>query len=143
MSQESFEKEFAILREHQGFVVRGSTIIVEILPDEEIKTKGGIIMTGKADHVKGNSFEQHKLLTGKVLMTGPGYWNEEMLAYDPLEVETGAVIILPQFATQYLSMFPGISRPTGNKIGMIKQDQVIAFYKSQAAYEEAKAKLNS
>lgn len=140
---ESFEKEFSKLREMEGFVLRGSSIIVEILPDEEIKTAGGIIIATDNKQVKGNSVEQHKLQVGKVLMTGPGYWDDENNTNEPLEVTAGAIVILPQYGTQYISIFPGIQRPTANKLGMIKMDQVMAYYKTPQAYEEAKAKLNA
>jgi co-chaperonin GroES (HSP10) len=145
--QESFEKEFSQLRElgEQSFVLRGSSIIVEIQPEEEIKTAGGLIIATDPKHIKGNSVEQHKLQVGKVLMTGPGYWidgEEGSGSFEPLEVKPGAIVILPQYGTSYISVFPGIQRPTGNKLGVVKMDQVLAYYPTQEAFEQVKAKLN-
>jgi co-chaperonin GroES (HSP10) len=144
MSTESFQKEFGILRElgEKVFKLRGSTMIVELIPDQELKTKGGIIIATDSDQRKGNSVEHHKLAVGRVLMTGEGYWNEEMESYEPLEVNIGAVVVLPQFSTQFISMFPAITRPTGNKICLVKYDQILAYYPTEEAYELAKTKLN-
>jgi co-chaperonin GroES (HSP10) len=151
MSQESFEKEFSQLREMpDSFVLRGSSIIVEILDKEEIKTASGLIMATTDDHVKGNSINQHRLEAGRVLMVGPGYWIEGDGSnsiygtghYEPLEVKPGAIVILPQFATSVISVFPGIARPTKNKLGLIKMDSILCFYPSQEAYEQVKAKVN-
>ena len=141
---ESFAREFAILREmgQDTFVLRGSTMVVEVLEEEELKTKGGIIIATDRDQRKGNSVEQHKLLVGRVLMTGPGYWDDDKRAYEPLEVSTGAVLILPQFSTQFISMFPGLGRPTGNKLCLVKMDAVLAYYPTEAAYDKARAQLN-
>lgn len=144
MSQESFEKEFSTLRElgSSTFVLRGSTMIVEILEEEELKTKGGIIIAAPEGHIKGNSVAQNKLQVARVLMLGEGYWDEKEEEFVPLDVSVGAIVILPQFATQFISMFPGIQRPTGNKLAMVKYDQILGLYKSPEAYELAKLKLN-
>lgn len=141
-TKEGFEKEFSTLRKlgEEVFVLRGSTILVELLPDEELKTKGGLIIATNSDQPKGNSVEQHKLQVGKVLMVGQGYWEDDG-GYQPVEVQPGAIVILPQYSAQYISMFPGIQRPTANKIAMIKMDVVLGYYPNAKAYEKAKAKL--
>ncbi len=156
--KESFEKELAVLRElgPATFVLRGSTLIVEIQEPEEIKTKSGIVLSSSSDHVKGGSAQAHRVEVGLVLMAGQGYWDESRIGYqdenshrtitegqyNPLECQPGAIVLLPQYSTQLMSHFPGISRPTGNKLAMIKMDQVLAYYPSQEAYELAKQKLN-
>jgi hypothetical protein len=157
MSQTPFEKEFQMLRElgEKTFVLRGSTIIVYELPDEEIKTQGGLIIATDSKQVMGNSVEQHRLKVAKVLMTGPGYYQENLNygdegshdhhipgTYIPLEVKPGAIVILPQYSTSTVSTFPGILKPTSNKLHMVKEDSIVAYYPSEEAYELAKSKLN-
>lgn len=141
---DSFKKEFDKLQElgEGTFVLRGSTIVVEILDDEELKTKGGIIIATDSRQVKGNSIEQNKLQVGRILMVGQGYWNDETQTREALEATPGAVVILPQYGSQVISMFPGIQRPTGSKLCLIKMDQVLAYYPSAEAYERAKSSLN-
>src|ERR1044072_9971534 len=116
MSQDTFRKEFELLRElgEQTFVLRGSTIIVEILPTPEIKTKGGLIIETPSDHIKGGSAAAHKVEVARVLMCGQGYYKESGGQYDEegkhfseefeeLEVKPGAVILLPKYSAQFLS----------------------------------------
>lgn len=142
--KESFEKEFAILREQAGeaFTLRGSSMIVEIMEDEELKTKGGIIMATDSNQVRGNSINQHRLTTARVLMCGQGYFNEDTDTYEPLEVEPGAIVIVSQISPQFISQFPGISRPTANKLALLKYADVLALYPSAEAYESVKKQLN-
>lgn len=147
MSQDSFRKEFETLRElgQSTFVLRGSTMIVELLPREEIKTSGGIIIASDSNQ-RLNSVENHRVDVARVLMTGPGYYVEEDSensgGYEPLEIGPGAIILLPQYSAQLLSHFPGIARPTKDKLALVKFDQVLAYYPSEEAYELAKSKLN-
>ncbi len=146
--QDSFDKELGILREmgEKTFVLRGSTLIVEIQEPEEIVTKGGLIVASHADHKRGGSVDAHRVEICKVLMSGQGYYVDAAenfsARYEPLECQPGAIIVLPQFAMQPMSHFPGIQRPTGNKLAMIKMDQVLAYYPSQEAYDNARQKLN-
>ena len=155
---ESFSDDFAKLRSmgEQTFVLRGSSLIVEILPREEMKTAGGLVIATDTKHVGGQSVTAHAVEVGKVLMAGQGYWSgngpfvfdeEEGVAgptgqYEPLECQPGAIVLLPQYSIQLMSHFPGIQRPTGNKLAMIKMDQILAYYPTQQAYEAAKKELN-
>lgn len=150
MSTTSFDKEFGILQEmgQETFVLRGSNIIVEVLDREEIKTAGGLIMASDPKQMKGNTINAHEVIVAKVLMCGQGYWNENEHPnpdngfYEPLEVKPGAIVFLPPHSYQLLSHFPGIQRPTANKLAMVKMDALTAYYPSQQAYELAKSKLN-
>ncbi len=143
MSQ-GFDKEFGTLRElgEKVFVLRGSTLIVEIMPEQELKTKGGLIMSAPTDHRRGDSINAHKLEIGRVVMAGEGYWDEDTKTMLPLEAQAGAIVILPQYSTSILSMFPGINKPTANKLAMVKMGDVLAYYPSAEAFEKAQAKLN-
>lgn len=140
---EAFDKEFATLRElgEQVFVLRGSTIIVQILEDEELKTQGGLIIATPSNHGR-NSIAEHRLQVARVLMTGQGYWDDDSKSFQKLDVEPGAIIILPQFASQFISIFPGVQRPTGNKLALVKENEILAYYPTAEAYEKAKQKLN-
>lgn len=128
---------------NETFVLRGSTLIVEIVEPEELKTKGGIIIATSDNQIKGGSVAQGRLEIGRVLMVGEGYWDEEKKAFIPLDVSIGAIVILPQYSLQIISTFPGINRPTKNKIAMIKADQVLGLYRSPEAFEYAKQELNT
>lgn len=156
--QESFAKELGVLTElgPETFVLRGSTLIVEILEPEEIKTKSGLVIAQDINHSRGNSVAAHRVEVGQVLMAGEGYWVEPIISspstggagsrqagyFDPLPAQPGAVVVLPQYSTQLMSHFPGVQRPTNNKLAMVKMDQVLAYYPTQEAYNLAKEKMN-
>jgi hypothetical protein len=128
-------------------VLRGSSIIVEIQPPEEIKTSGGLIVATVDAHAKGQSVNAHRVEVGKVLMTGPGYYvgDEEGGAkgeYEALEVTPGAIVVMPQHSYSLMSHFPGITRPTKNRLALVKMDSILAYYPTQEAYEKAKEVLN-
>lgn len=152
MSQhQSFEKEFATLRElgSETFVLRGSSIIVELQEKEEVKTQGGIIIATPDSHTR-KSVEAHRIIVGKVLMTGPGYWVEasdgmghEMSGYEPLEVKVGAIVLMPQDTYSWVSYFPGITRPTNDKLALVKMDSIVGYYPTEEAYKTAREKLNA
>ncbi len=141
--KDSFEKEFSTLRElgQETFVLRGATMIVEIQDEAEIKTASGLVVSTPGNHVR-KSLTENKLDIGKVLMVGPGYWDEETKSFLELDIKVGAILILPQYLVQVISTFPGISRPTSNKLGLVKDDNILAYYPTTEAFELAKTKLN-
>lgn len=124
-------------RGEDTFILRGSTLIVEVMDEEELKSKGGIILATSSDH-KRNSFEENRLNVARVLMVGDGYIGDDGESV-PCDVKPGAYILLPKYSTQYVSIFPGLSIPTKNKIGLVKEDQILAYYPSEEAYSQAKA----
>jgi hypothetical protein len=141
------------------FVLRGSNMIVEILPKEEIRTEGGLILQASIGQTKGDSAAAHEVITAKVLMCGQGYWNESagMVEVEPgsgiyqdthtgkyeaLEVQPGAIIFLEPNVYRTMSHFPGIAKPTQNKLAMIKMDAIQAYFPTEQAYNEFKAKVN-
>lgn len=155
MKEESFEKEFEKLRSmgEKTFVLRGSTLIVELFPKQELKTAGGLIIHTPDDHVGGKSIEAHRAEVGIVRMSGQGYWvdaDDSMKPgaityghYEKLECQPGAIVVLPKYSLQLMSTFPGIERPINQKLCLVKMDQVLAYYPSLEAYETAKAELNA
>lgn len=131
-----FKQDIEKLTSEGLLTIRGSTILVELLPDPEFKTAGGLIVATPSDHVKG-SMHDNKLLAATVLATGPGYWDEEAQAYIPLEVRPGAVVVMPQFSAQMLSNMPGINRPTKNKLAIAKEDNILMFYATAEQFNKA------
>lgn len=124
------------------FELRGSSIIVEVLPEDEIKTKSGLILAAKPEQLHG-SVLQHKALIGLVLAVGAGYYDDETKEDIPLEVQPGDIVLLPQFAITPLSTFPGLDSVTNNRLGIIKDESIIFRYKGKDALEKARDLLNA
>lgn len=131
---------FKKLREAGSFTLRGSTLIIEIIPEEEIKTESGIILQ-TADNQR-SSFAQNKPVIGVVLESGEGYYNEAGEVVAPCDTKPGAVVICPKFSTQYLSVFPGMNDPVNDSIAFVKEQEVLFYYPSMEAYTEARKALN-
>lgn len=120
-----------------GFQLRGSAILAELLPEQELKTKGGLIIATDSDQRKGNSVNAHKLEIAVVLDTGPGDYDPDTRSYDPLDIKPGNVLILNQYAHQPVSKLPGITIPLSNKLVLVPPTGVLAIYPDMAAYQKA------
>lgn len=133
------DKFFKGLRESKDiFKLKGSTLLVKLI-DEELKSSGGIVIATSSDQLKGG-IDTNRLHVAEVLMSGEGYTLDDG-SLEPLECQPGAVVVLPKFGLSFISVFPGLQTPTGEKLAMVKEDQILCFYPSAEAYEQAK-KLN-
>lgn len=121
------------------FDLKGSTMIVELV-EEELKSEGGIILAADPNQARGG-VDENKLNIGRVLLTGPGYDTEDG-EIEPLPIDRDALVILPKFGVSFISLFPGLKAPTGNKLAMCKFDQVLAIIPSEKAYETIQKECN-
>lgn len=137
MANTRYQEYFTKLAEKKLLQVPGSTLIVEIIRDEEVRSKGGIIISAPSNHARG-SIEENRLLVGKVVFSGEGYYNEETGGFDALDIPVGAIVVLPKYSMSMVSVFPGITEPTADKLGLVKENQILAFYASEKDYLEAK-----
>lgn len=115
--------------------VRGSTLIIEILPEVEVTTAGGIMLASSSKHVRG-SVDEHRLKIGYVIAVGEGYVDDTG-AVTPLDIQPGAIVFLPKYSISPISVFPGLNCLTEERVAMIKEDQVLAFYPSLNLFEAA------
>lgn len=143
MIESKFSNKFAKLAAEGSdlFELRGSSIIVELLPEPEMKTAGGIIIAQDKNQLHG-SVLQHKATVGLVLAVGAGFYDPETGKDIPLEVEVGDVLLLPTFSITLLSNFPGLEGITGNSLGLVKDESILFRYKGQEAFEVASRLLN-
>ena len=95
------------------YKLAGGRMLVEILPKEEMKTTGGLIMAAPIQH-KGTADTQ-RAVVGVVLMTGEGYVDDDGNDV-PMETKVGSVVVLNEFGLKYYSQFPGISTYTESKL---------------------------
>lgn len=137
MENIKYENYFKQVAEQGLLQVPGSTHIVEVIKDEELKSKGGIIISAPKVHAR-NGIEENRLLVGKVVFSGAGYYNDETGENDPLDIPVGALVVLPKYSLSLISVFPGIVEPTNDKLGMIKENQILAYYKTEEDYNKAR-----
>jgi len=132
-----FLKKFIDLKTKcsDGFKLRGDNLLIEVLNIKERKTSGGIIMATKSDQRVGSSADTEAMF-GVVLLTGTGFEGE------PMDIETGNLVLLPRHSTEFYSFFPGLHDLTKDTLGRCSASEVKFFYKDLAAFERAQEVLN-
>lgn len=137
-----FDKEFAALRATNTFTLRGTSLLVEICPPEELKTKSGLFIATDSNQRGGNSINAHKIEYGKVLVVGQGTWDDEKREYVPLDIKEGQIVVLPQYSYQLMSTFPALNKPLANKVAMVSSSSVLGFFESEDAFNTARQAMN-
>lgn len=125
----------------ETYRLNGARMLVEIFPKEEVKSRGGLIITAPKEVVQG-SVENMRGMLGIVLLTGPGYYNENGETI-PLDVTPGTVVLLNEFSTRIFSTFPGLSDYSGNAIGMCDESAVQMQWGSIEDYLKYSKVLNN
>lgn len=115
--------------------LRGPILLVEVLPKEELRTTGGLII-GRVDTHRATAEDSRRAL-GIVLMTGNGYDNET-----PCELDPGMLVMLPTNPL-YLSEFPGLSDYTANTLALVNEADILITYESIEGFDAAKVTLNT
>jgi co-chaperonin GroES (HSP10) len=119
---------------------RGNRVVVEVLPKEELKSAGGIILPAAKTH--RNTAEDDRAELALVLLPGSGYAADDGTDV-PLDLAPGNVILVSKLAFKYYSEFPGLANYTENAIALIRETEVHAKWDSIEAYEAYKQQLNS
>lgn len=126
--KEQFDKLAAT--EPKLYTLRGATLLVELLPKEELTSKGGIII-GQASNQRANA-EEFRRGVGIVLLQGDGYSDGT-----EMDIKPGMVIMLP-YNPMYLSEWPGLKGYTQNSLALVNEGDVLFAYKSYKDFLKAK-----
>lgn len=121
------------------YKLAGGRMLVEILPKEEMKTTGGLIMAAPIQH-KGTADTQ-RAVVGVVLMTGEGYVDDDGNDV-PMETKVGSVVVLNEFGLKYYSQFPGISTYTESKLALTAESEIQMKFDSFDDLAEFEKQLN-
>lgn len=123
------------------FTLPGNRMLVEILPKEELKTRGGLIMaTDMRDH--RNHTEENRAIVGIVVLNGSGYVDDDGNTVE-IEYTEGSVVLLSSLGIRYYSQFPGLTEYTESSLGMTRDSEVQMSFPSLEAFEKAKELLNA
>lgn len=125
------------------FTLKGNFILVEKLPDIEIKSKSGLILNAKLDKMQFNTLQENIPNACVVLEVGEGYVDDEGLPIEgSMSLAPGDVIILPKHAINYFSLFPALIEYMPNTIGLSKEDSAQFVFKGLDKYNDYCALLN-
>lgn len=104
----------------ESFTLPGPRMLVEILPKEELKTAGGLIISAGAGYKTTN--EMNRPLFGVILLNGEGEEDEDGNNI-PLPLKPGAVVQINLHGPVYYSEFPGLGS-TEDQIAMIAPNHI-------------------
>ncbi len=124
MNESNYAAKFANLAatEPKLYTLRGATLLVEVLPKEDITTESGIIISS-GNNQRANATEFQRGI-GLVLLQGDGYSDGT-----PMDINVGMVVIMP-YNPMYLSQWPGLKGYTQNSLALISEGDVLFAYKS-------------
>lgn len=118
------------------FRLRGNDLLLEILEEDEIKSKGGIILATRDDQYK-NSVREKEHLFAIVLMVGSGFEGESRP-----DIEVGNLVYVPNFSVARYTQFPGLTEPVNQRIGRCLASEVKFLYKDIESFDKAQQLLN-
>ncbi len=112
-------------------------MVVELLPKEEFKTAGGLIVGDPGGY--RSEVQTNRPLIGVILLVGEGTVDDdgELL---PVEFEPGAVVQINTAGPAYFSEYPGIGKTSD--IAMIVPSHVNMSWPSMEAYLKFRAVLS-
>ena len=126
-------------------ILRGNRLIVEVLPKEELKTAGGLIVASSlSDH--RSETEANRPTMAIVLAAGAGYFDSDSGKDVPLDIQPGNVILVSQLSLKYLTEVPGYTayvKNTNDQIALTRESEIHMRWASIAEYETYKYILNA
>ncbi len=122
------------MQQASRLTLRGNRIIVELLPKEEFKTTGGLILAApKTDHK--STLEANRLELGIVVKVGEGYFDEETGDDVAMDVKPGQVVALSRYGLRLLSNFPGFSNYEIDTMAICRDTDVQGIWQSIEDYQ--------
>lgn len=122
----------------ETFKLMSDCIIVEIIKDEELKTKSGIILAS-GNKTQINGIDANKPLWGRVLMVGEGYYeiDEEGNKRDvKLETVPGDIVLLGKQSVEYFSVFGKLPNYGETQLGLTREGEVRMRFKGQEGFDK-------
>ncbi len=103
----------------------GSRILIEILPEPEMKTAGGLVMSSPSNN--RSATDENKFCAGVVLSIGEGYFDEDGNDV-PLKVKQGNVVEVSRSALRPYSSHPIVAgQYTNGELATVNENGVQGF----------------
>jgi len=127
--------------EHADMPLRGNRLLLELLPKEEIKTAGGLIVATQSDY--RTNTQENQCDVAVVLATGSGYYDDDTGEDVSMDLKVGNVVLLSRYGIRAYSNFPGIKDFVAGTIALARDNDVHAAWDSIASFETYKAKIDA
>ena len=116
------------------FTLSGNRMLVERLPDAEVKTKGGLFI-GESSKAYSD-IKTHKPMVCLVLAVGEGYNSDDSTETKiPTDVQPGHVVVINALGVSFFSTFPGIPSYTDMKFGISSESDIQMRFDSMELFE--------
>lgn len=121
----------------------GDSILVEEVKPEEVKSKGGIILSVSSKIEQMDGIEANRPIYVRVLATGEGFYDDENPEKDvPLSVKPGDICLVGRLSVGWLSSFLGIASDSKHLLGITREAEVKIKLEGQEGYETARTFLS-
>ena len=145
----SYLKAFQEIQKGAELQIVGDLLLVELLKEEEIKSKSGLILKAHDSQKQINGLSADKPTFARVLAVGEGYWDdseslrsEEGTKTIPLETEPGQIILIATHSFKPFSVFGKLINYGEVELGLTREADVQARFDSQEAFDQYFNKLN-
>lgn len=125
----------------KNYELIGDCLIVEKIPDEEIKTSGGIIIQQDKSRQQLGTFADKRPVWVRVLAVGEGFYSEK--GDHPLNVEVGDIALVGQHSTSWFSVFGKLKGYSTETIGLARESDIQLRFKGEEGFNAAFKLLNS
>lgn len=111
----------------------GDCIYVEELPEPEVKTASGIVLTTNTGRVK-EGITDNKPRFVLVLAVGKGFYDPETGKDVPVGVQPGDVVIVPSLGVEWFNVFGDLVCDAGHRIGLTRESEIRHRFKGAENY---------
>ncbi len=131
----------AAVAENQDYTLYGSCLWVERIPEEEVRTSGGIILAQTSSKSQIGTITSDRPFFVYVLAVGAGHYDEDGKEV-PLSVEPGNVILIGTNSVKWFSYLE-VDNYEPYSIGLTLESEVQIKYKDKAAHDRFFASVNT
>ena len=123
----------------------GDLLLVELIKDEEFKTKSGIVLASAVNQRQIAGLSADKPTFVRVLAAGEGFYDDESdtPASIPLESQPGQILLIATNAIKPFSVFGKLINYGEVEIGLTRESDVQARFEDQEAFDRYFERLNA
>lgn len=131
----SLKSAFARIREFNNYELIGDILLVEMMPQPELKSRGGIhLVSGSEKQING--YEKMRPTLVRVLDTGKGYYDDHTGKEIDLSVNPGDVILVATESVRWYNSFGQAVLAGEETLGITRESEMLMRFQGEQALEE-------
>ncbi len=124
------------------FELIGDCLLIEVIPDDEFKTKGGLILASGNDR-QVNGLQADKPTFVRVLLVGAGYYDDDTLEPVALDSSPGDIVLVGTTSIKKFSVFGKLMTYGEATLGLIRESDIQLRFKGEEGFDRTFELLNS